>query len=164
MGEPSTSGGFLRLTRWPAVPSIQPVPLAQPLSQACEARPSPRMGVVTLKTMGWNGSCCSIWILFFFEKILYGKTRVEMKPRYKSVFFLWILKLLIVEFLDDLKVTQMPFHRICGQLLLLLLLLLLFLVLVFFFFFFFFFGCQAWMIPMVMGGAVDWRVDNWKVN
>ena len=58
-----------------------------------------------------------------------------MKPRYKSVFFLWILKLLIVEFLDDLKVTQMPFHRICGQLLLLLLLLLLFLVLFFFFFF-----------------------------
>ena len=80
-----------------------------------------RMGVVTLKTMGWNGSCCSIWILIFFLKeILYGKTRVEMKPRYKSVFFLWILKLLIVDFFDDLKVTQMPFHRICGQLLLLL--------------------------------------------
>ena len=68
MGEPSTSGGFLRLTRWPAVPSIQPVPLAQPLSQACEARPSRRMGVVTLKTTGWNGSCCSIWILIFFWK------------------------------------------------------------------------------------------------
>lgn len=51
-----------------------------------------------------------------------------MKPRCKSVFFLWILKLLIVEFFDDLKVTQMPFHRICGQLLLLLLLMLLFLV------------------------------------
>ena len=55
-----------------------------------------------------------------------------MKPRYTSVCFLWILKLLIVELFDDLKVTQMPFHRICGQLLVLLLLLLL----LFLFFFF----------------------------
>lgn len=90
---------------------------------------------------------------FFLKKSSMEKTRVEMKPRYKSVFFLWILKLLTVEFFwwsqghadaisQDLWPIVVVVVVVAG---------------VFFFF-------QAWMIPMVMGGAVDWRVDNWKMN